>query len=86
MTDDVCDTALARNESEKLEEDARNFLQELDVRGSQECTESAMASWNYASDITEEHRKLKASTASSVVVLKCLPGLMVSFDNYLPLV
>ncbi|XP_045585497.2 LOW QUALITY PROTEIN: angiotensin-converting enzyme [Procambarus clarkii] len=51
---------LARNESEKLEEDARNFLQELDVRGSQECTESAMASWNYASDITEEHRKLKA--------------------------
>ncbi|XP_042206162.1 angiotensin-converting enzyme-like isoform X2 [Homarus americanus] len=51
----------ARAESEQLEEDARNFLNELDARGSQECTEATMSNWKYASDITEEHREEKAA-------------------------
>nr|XP_053649845.1 angiotensin-converting enzyme-like [Cherax quadricarinatus] len=50
-----------RTESEQLEEDARNFLHELDVKGSEECTVATMTSWNYASDITEKHKKEKAA-------------------------
>lgn len=44
-----------------MEDDARNFLQELDVQGSQECTKAITAKWNFQSDITEDHRKEMAA-------------------------
>ncbi|XP_068242902.1 angiotensin-converting enzyme-like [Palaemon carinicauda] len=49
----------AHADSAALEEEARSFLQELDDQGSKECTKASFASWNYASDITDKHRKEK---------------------------
>ncbi|KAK4305028.1 hypothetical protein Pmani_023054 [Petrolisthes manimaculis] len=50
----------ARSESESLEEEARTFLAGVDERGSTECTAATMASWEYASDINERNKKIKA--------------------------
>ncbi|XP_042873559.1 angiotensin-converting enzyme-like isoform X2 [Penaeus japonicus] len=51
----------ANAESLSLEEEARNFLNELDGRDSEECSAVSFASWNYDSDITEKHKAEKAA-------------------------
>ncbi|XP_050709659.1 angiotensin-converting enzyme-like isoform X2 [Eriocheir sinensis] len=51
----------ASTDLDQLEAEARSFLKEIDERGSKECTKATMASWNYASDITEKHKKEKAA-------------------------